>query len=314
MPFSPSKTGDGNSTTFNISEPTFAFVGIAATGNLSIRNLTVTANGFELFGPGENSTEVCQLNGKHSICYFNLINNEMKEVSLIAHEARQAPGDAYDYSNLIIKFSTEKNVGFWISLAILLFHIIVCICITMSLCITLTRVLYNRWKQGLLGTPVQVTDTQSLLTVSTSAHHIQNSDEQLCLEMPTPANQPVSNRTERDTEMPSDQEEIGSCVPLSETQPQEQHTPGPAIHGIQTSNEPNNCVKAESNDQSTTAPSGNATQADPNAQSELTQVQENQRLPTNLEPDTLSSEPHSEPPFYQPTPELKPNSRAVLIV
>ena len=55
------KTGDSNSTTFHINAPIFTFVGIAVTGNLSIGNLVVTADGLGLSGPGENSTKECQL-------------------------------------------------------------------------------------------------------------------------------------------------------------------------------------------------------------------------------------------------------------
>ena len=227
------KTGDNNSTTFLISEPTFAFMGIAAIGrNVSIRNLTVTTNGFELSSSGENSTEVCQLNGKHPTCNFNLINHERKEFCLVAHEEERSDG-SYDYSNLTIRFTTKTNVGFWVSLSMLLLHIAVCI--TTLLCTVLINVIYKKWNEYKCQSITPTEETPSMNTPTINTH--------------TSADQPTTSQTltERGTEIPS----VETRAPIPETD--QQSTPVEnSVHGTQTSIEQIHAAYVESRDQITT--------------------------------------------------------------
>ena len=143
------KTGDSNSTIFHISEPTFAFVGIATTGNVSIGIITVNANGFEVSGMGENATKICQLNGKHPTCRFQVINDEKEEFCLVAHEEERSDGNYY-YSNLTIKFTTKTNVRFWVCLSVLLAYIV-------ALALLLIIWCYKKWKKARSTVPVQET-------------------------------------------------------------------------------------------------------------------------------------------------------------
>ena len=184
------KTGDNNSTTFLISEPTFAFMGIAAIGhNVSIRNLTVTTNGFELSSSGENSTEVCQLNGKHPTCNFDLINYEREEVCLVAYEEGHSDG-SYDYSNLTIKFTTKISVRFWVSLSMLLF---IAVCIIILLCTVLIKVIYKKWNEYKCQSITPTEETQATVNKPTINTH-------------TSADQPTTSQTltKRGTEIPEE--------------------------------------------------------------------------------------------------------------
>ena len=154
------KNGDSNSTIFHIREPTFAFVGIATTGTISIGNLTVTANGVEVSGTGENATKICQLNGKHPTCNFSVVKNEMKDFCLVAHEEESSDG-SYDYSKLTINFTTKTNVLFKVFLSLLVPHII--IFLVMLVCIALIICLYKRWEKD-HRTSISATDEDPTLT------------------------------------------------------------------------------------------------------------------------------------------------------
>lgn len=117
---------DNSSITFNLSEPTFAFVEIAATSNitLNIGKLIVTTNGVGLSGPGRNWTKKCQLNSTHNTCKFSLINNSQEEVCLIAYEKERSDGH-YSYSNLKIRLRRQINIRFWICIAFIIIIVII---------------------------------------------------------------------------------------------------------------------------------------------------------------------------------------------
>ena len=295
------KTGDSNSTIFRINEPTFAFVGIATTGNISIGNLTVTTNGVEVSGTGENATKICQLNGKHPTCNFTVVKNEREDFCLVAHEEERSDG-SYDYSKLTIKFTTKTNVPFKVFSYLLVPHIIVFL--TMPLCLVLIRHLYKRWEKDrsiMPPPPAQETRDGSTLdtvhvTVSISARSIQSPDQQPCM-VPAPADQPIK----RDNETSPDPEEL-TRTPIPETEEPTLTPAGPSVPthgtvGTQSSAEVKRTihVPAENDDQSaTTTPNGNATELS---------TQESQRQSINLDQDPLSSEIRSSPAFLEPISE-----------
>ena len=139
---------DNSSITFNLSEPTFAFVGIAAMSSitLNIGKLTVTTNGVGLSGPGRNWTKKCQLDSKHNTCKFSLINNSREEICLIAHEEEHSDG-SYSYSDLKIRLRRQINFRFWICIAVLILIMLICICIIILFIVTVLIMRARRKKR-----------------------------------------------------------------------------------------------------------------------------------------------------------------------
>jgi hypothetical protein len=295
------KSGGSNSTIFRISEPTFAFVGIVTTGNnISIGNLTITANGVEVSGTGENATKVCQLNGKHPTCSFRVVNNEREDFCLVAHEEEHSDG-SYDYSKLTIKFHTKHNIRFWVCLSILLVHI----SLTTIFYIALIRWFYKRWKRGRSVIAQETRKGSSFSTLSVSEQTIQTSEQQqVCTAPHAPGDQLTTNENqppERDIETPPEELRL----PIKETHKEPTCTPiGPSVvvSGIQTAVE-SECtfrIQDENDGQSdATTPIGNATE--PNTQESL-------RQPDTPDQDTQSSEALSSPIFSQSIPVQERNN------
>jgi hypothetical protein len=89
---------------FNISEPMFAFLGLATTYPMQIDLINITAIGYGISNPGKNSTMVCQLNGEAATCDIALPNKqELRNGStcIVAYEEGN-PDGTYDYTNLTI--------------------------------------------------------------------------------------------------------------------------------------------------------------------------------------------------------------------
>ena len=100
------KSGDNCMASFNISKPTFAFLGMATADNVQVSRLNITAIGREISNLGKNSTKVCQLNGEDMICSFNLLNNQNQSICIVAYEEGN-PDGTYDYSNLTISLPNQ---------------------------------------------------------------------------------------------------------------------------------------------------------------------------------------------------------------
>lgn len=89
---------------FDISKPTFVFLGVASTDHLHIQQLNFSATGYNISSPGDNAIKVCQLNGDHMSCSIGLQNftsEKNQRVCLVAFEEGN-PDNSYDYSNLTV--------------------------------------------------------------------------------------------------------------------------------------------------------------------------------------------------------------------
>ena len=94
---------------FNISEPMFAFVGMATTYPVQIDLINITAIGQDISGPGNSSTKLCQLDGETKMCNVSLPNEpELKNQSIciVAYE-KGNPDGTYDYSNITIDIPNQ---------------------------------------------------------------------------------------------------------------------------------------------------------------------------------------------------------------
>jgi hypothetical protein len=88
----------------SVSEPIFAFLGLATTYSMQIDLINITATGHGISSPGKNSKMVCQLNGEAATCDIALPNKqELRNGStcIIAYEEGN-PDGTYDYTNLTI--------------------------------------------------------------------------------------------------------------------------------------------------------------------------------------------------------------------
>lgn len=94
---------------FNISEPMFAFVGMATTYPVQIDLINITAIGQDISSPGNSSTKLCQLDGETKMCNVSLPNEpELKNQSIciVAYEEGN-PDGTYDYSNITIDIPNQ---------------------------------------------------------------------------------------------------------------------------------------------------------------------------------------------------------------
>ena len=57
----------------------FAFLGMATAYPMHIDVINITATGQAIYGPGKNSTKVCQLNGETVTCNISLPNEQKLE-------------------------------------------------------------------------------------------------------------------------------------------------------------------------------------------------------------------------------------------
>ena len=109
---------DGGSTNvslfFQISKPSFVFVGIAAPTQLTNTahlNINFNAQGYRIFGFGKSSSKVCQLKGDDNElknCYFYLLNSTAEtneSICIIAYEEANSDG-SFHYSNLTATLPT----------------------------------------------------------------------------------------------------------------------------------------------------------------------------------------------------------------
>ncbi len=89
---------------FIISEPIFAFLGLATTYPMQIGLINITATGHDISSPGNNSMKVCQLNGEAATCDVSLLNKQElqnRSTCVVAYEEGN-PDGTYDYTNLTI--------------------------------------------------------------------------------------------------------------------------------------------------------------------------------------------------------------------
>ena len=102
------KNGENHTISFNISKPTFVFLGMATTYPVQIVQINITATGRDISNLGKNSTKVCQLSGEDMTCSVTLLNNQLKNQSIcIAAYEEGNPDGTYDYSNLTISLPNQ---------------------------------------------------------------------------------------------------------------------------------------------------------------------------------------------------------------
>ena len=96
-------------TFFNLTKPSFAFVGLASTGPLIIDQLKVNATGSMISSIVGNS-KICQLSDKQTTCTagFSLQN---ESICIVAYEEGN-PDGSYDYSNLTLNFDQLNHNPF----------------------------------------------------------------------------------------------------------------------------------------------------------------------------------------------------------
>ena len=96
-------------TFFNLTKPSFAFLGLASTGPLAISQLKVNATGSMISSIVGNSKE-CQLSDKHATCTVDFsLQNE--SICIVAYEEGN-PDGTYDYSNLTLNFDRVNHNPF----------------------------------------------------------------------------------------------------------------------------------------------------------------------------------------------------------
>ena len=103
------KNGENHTISFNISKPTFVFLGMATTDPVQIDQINITATGRDISNLGKNSTKVCQLSGEDMTCSVTLLNNQLlnsQSICIVAYEEGN-PDGTYDYSNLTISLPNQ---------------------------------------------------------------------------------------------------------------------------------------------------------------------------------------------------------------
>ena len=101
---------DDSAVLFNISQPAFAFLGLATTYPVQIDLINITAIGRDISSLGENSTKVCQLNGEVTTCNLSLPDKQLlsknQSTCIVAYQEGN-PDGTYDYSNLTISIPNQ---------------------------------------------------------------------------------------------------------------------------------------------------------------------------------------------------------------
>ena len=93
----------------NISEPAFAFVGIASPHFINISTLYVNATGYDISDFGTNSSRVCHLSDEKKNCYFQLLNTDTNKHNICIVAFEEEIANSYDYSNLVINLPTQSK-------------------------------------------------------------------------------------------------------------------------------------------------------------------------------------------------------------
>ena len=144
---------------FDISEPSFVFLGVASTEYLHLQHLNFSAIGHNISSPGGNSIRVCQLNGYYTSCSVGLQNftaEKYQRVCMVGFEEGN-PDNSYDYSNLTIILPKSSEISikhveyFGIAFTVTLF--------TLLLIVTLVC-LWKYYKRKKGGTNTRLTSTR----------------------------------------------------------------------------------------------------------------------------------------------------------
>ena len=97
---------------FNISKPSFVFLGIASTSAVHIDQIEVSALGHNISSFGAGSVKACKLNGDNMKCNFSLLSfdHESQDICIVAYEDSNSDG-SYDYSNLTLTLPTPTEMS-----------------------------------------------------------------------------------------------------------------------------------------------------------------------------------------------------------
>ena len=164
------ESGESYETTLNVTDKSFAFVGMVSTGLVHVDALTVTASGKDIDNPGENSTKACELSEDQMDCSFNLYSitdhtTSHDDVCIIAHEDGN-PDGTYDYSDVALSLLKRDRPQNPYLMRLKSFGFSFCILLVLSVTVTAVVVGLQKlyWSRKLNNksetniTPIQETD------------------------------------------------------------------------------------------------------------------------------------------------------------